>query len=310
MNKKTIISIVTPSYNRAAFIERAIQSAHNQNIENFEHIIIDGGSSDETLQILKKYPLLKVVSEPDRGVYDALNKGISISKGEIIGQLNTDDYYERDIFKQVADIFSINSSIDAVVGGARVFEMSPSGDERTVSVYHPVRFDEFVRRATVGVPIFNAWFFRKRVFDRIGLYSLDYPLIADRDFLLRCYLNKIKIVSIHSVFYHYCQHPDSLTINNNSDGRISIMMEVEHLAEDYLRSKLSDSVVKKYCMEWHDVTAIELLISLLRRGDLSNSLQVIWSAIKYNPKWPFIVAAQSPARIRVYLNKKKYASVR
>jgi glycosyltransferase involved in cell wall biosynthesis len=302
-----MISIVTPSYNRADFIERAIQSVLGQDIRDFEHIIVDGGSTDRTLQTLKNYPSLKVVSEPDRGVYDALNKGIKISRGEIIGQLNTDDYYERKILKQITEIFADDPAIDAVVGGARVFEMDLSGGERTVYVYPSIRPDEFVYRSTIGVPIFNAWFFRRRLFDRIGFYSLEYQLIADRDFLLRCYLNKINIASVDLVLYHYCQHFDSLTVNNKRDGRIPIMMEAMRLAEKSLRSKASDSVVKKYCTEWHDLTAIELLISLLRRRNLSLSLKVIWSAIKYNPKWPLIAAVSSPTRLRNYI-RKRYAA--
>src|SRR4030066_1952836 len=95
------VSIITPSYNRAGMIETAIQSVLSQNFPEVEHIIIDGGSTDGTLDVLKKYPHLRVVSEPDQGMYDALNKGLNLATGEIIGFLNTDDYYAPSVFDKI-----------------------------------------------------------------------------------------------------------------------------------------------------------------------------------------------------------------
>ncbi len=105
------ISIVTPSYNSAEFIEDCIQSVLKQNYPNFEHIIIDGGSTDGTVEILKKYPHLKWISEPDEGQSDALNKGFKKAEGDIIGWLNSDDVYLPGTFNKVADILS-NDKID------------------------------------------------------------------------------------------------------------------------------------------------------------------------------------------------------
>ena len=92
------ISIITASLNRKKFIGAAIESVLAQNYPNFEHWIIDGGSSDGTLAFLKQYPHLKVLSEPDRGVYDAWNKGIARASGEVVGFLNTDDQYTPGTF--------------------------------------------------------------------------------------------------------------------------------------------------------------------------------------------------------------------
>src|SRR5687768_6412703 len=111
--KNIIFSIITPSYNRASLIQNAIESVMAQNYPHLEHIVIDGGSTDDTLELLSSYPHLHVLSEPDRGVYDALNKGLSIAQGEIIGQLNTDDYYQSDIFQKIQDYFDKNPEVDA-----------------------------------------------------------------------------------------------------------------------------------------------------------------------------------------------------
>ena len=112
---KPKISIVTVSLNQGNFIEDAIQSVLNQNYKNFEHIIIDGLSTDNTINILKKYEHLVWISEKDEGQSDALNKGFKKCTGDIIGWLNSDDMYLEDTFDTIVYEMQ-NSSIDAVYG--------------------------------------------------------------------------------------------------------------------------------------------------------------------------------------------------
>jgi len=305
MNKRPFISIITPSLNRVQFIHHAIESVLSQNYETFEHIIIDGGSTDGTLDLLASYPHLRLVSEPDYGIYDALNKGVALARGKIIGHLNTDDTYEPRIFPSIAELFTKYPEIDAVSGGARIFERHSAG-RQTITEYGSMSLDELPYRATIGVPVFNAWFFRRTILDSIGPYSLEYSLIADRDFLIRCYLGKIRVFQNHSVVYHYLRHSGSLTINTAGNLSPNLRAENLRLAEKYIRSKSSDIVIKKYCKEWYDLTAIELLITLVQQRQFYRALKHVWSTSKYNPKWPFVVIAQSPMRVMNYI-KKNYA---
>jgi len=107
------ISIISPSYNQGIFVEEAILSVLNQNYPNFEHIIIDGGSKDNTVEILKKYPHVKWVSEADEGQSDAINKGFNLATGDIIGWLNVDDYYLNNIFERISNYLS-GENTDAI----------------------------------------------------------------------------------------------------------------------------------------------------------------------------------------------------
>jgi glycosyltransferase involved in cell wall biosynthesis len=116
MSKK--ISIITPSYNSGQHIEDAINSVLGQEYERFEHIVVDGGSEDNTVEILGKYPHVKWVSEPDNGQSHAMNKGFAMSSGDIIGYLNADDYYLPGAFKSVLHYFEEDA--DCVVGKVKV----------------------------------------------------------------------------------------------------------------------------------------------------------------------------------------------
>jgi glycosyltransferase involved in cell wall biosynthesis len=306
MNSFPLFSVITPSFNRADLIRHAVESVLAQKYEPFEHIIMDGGSTDGTLELLASYPHLNVVSGPDKGLYDALNKGVSMARGEIVAQLNTDDVFEPGIFPAVARLFTQHPEADAVSGGADFFERLPEG-EHTIKEFDSIREDELPYRTTMGVPVFNAWFFRKTIFERVGPYSLDYPLVADRDFLMRFYLTKLKVLQIDAVVYHYLQHSGSLTINSQGNLPSSLLMEILHLSEKYLRSQEADPVLKKYCAEWHDLTAIELISNTVRQRKLFAAVKIAWLASKANPSWLFLVIAQSPKRIRNYIRKKHAA---
>ena len=108
-----LISIITPSFNQGKFIEQTILSVLNQHYPNFEHIIIDGGSTDGSIEILKKYPHLIWKSEKDRGQSEALNKGFEVAKGEIIGWLNSDDVYLDDTLFKVTGYLK-DKNIDGI----------------------------------------------------------------------------------------------------------------------------------------------------------------------------------------------------
>ncbi|HTC13695.1 MAG TPA: glycosyltransferase, partial [Chthoniobacterales bacterium] len=123
------ISIITASLNRKEFIGTAIKSVLSQNYSDFEHWIIDGGSSDGTLEFLQQYPHLKVHSEPDHGVYDAWNKGIERATGDLITILNTDDVYAPGAFHSCAKIFAASPSVPVVSGGCQIYRTGRRGEE-------------------------------------------------------------------------------------------------------------------------------------------------------------------------------------
>lgn len=109
-NKAPLISIITVVYNGEKYLEQTIQSVINQTYKNIEYIVIDGGSTDGTLDIIKKYEehISYWVSESDKGLYDAMNKGIGVAKGELIGMINSDDWYELEAVEIMAEAYKNN----------------------------------------------------------------------------------------------------------------------------------------------------------------------------------------------------------
>jgi len=186
------ISVITVCHNSAQYIEDAIMSVRDQQYENIEHIIIDGNSTDGTKEILQKHQkaLGYWTSEEDSGIYDAMNKGILHATGEIIGILNSDDfYYDNQVISKVAEAFS-NKTIDAVFGD--LIFVDPNNLNRTVRTYsshewHPNKF------AKGYMPAHPTFFVRREFYSKHGLFETDYEIAADYEMLIRLlYVHKLK----------------------------------------------------------------------------------------------------------------------
>lgn len=135
--------------------------------------MVDGGSTDGTLKILDKYNHLNVVSEKDHGVYDAINKGIRIANGAIIGFLNTDDYYQPNVFGLIVQTFLYQSLVDAVVGAADLFLDLPNNSRERFEVYPAIAENELIYRATRGAPIFMPGFSRENYSTKLDCSILN-----------------------------------------------------------------------------------------------------------------------------------------
>jgi glycosyltransferase involved in cell wall biosynthesis len=217
-------SVITPCLNRVELIGPTIESVIAQDYSDFEHWIIDGGSTDGTLDLLKRYRHLRLVSEADRGVYDAMNKGIRLATGEVLILLNSDDLLARGAFSLVADIFRNAIGTMIVSAGCQIFQSRSDGVEIEMHRYDDPRRNALsLRNVTIGTPNINARFFRRKVFEQIGEFDLAYPIAADRDFLIRVALRQLPDAPIAKVLYRYRWHAGSLTMNAGSDSLLSGM---------------------------------------------------------------------------------------
>lgn len=180
-------SIITVVYNARNTIERTINSVLNQNYENTEYIIIDGGSTDGTIDVIQKYidRLTVFVSEKDNGIFDAMNKGVGYASGDVIGFINSDDWYHSDVFYRINELFRVDD-FDIICGS---FQNVIDGELATIE-----KASKPSDKIRVFFPYCHQAIFAKHdLFSKVGLFDLKYRLGADYDWILRCYLDGAKI---------------------------------------------------------------------------------------------------------------------
>jgi len=184
-----MISIITPVFNGERFIESCIANVIEQNCPSLEHIIIDGASTDSTVAIVKKYAdqhrHIRWVSEKDRGQSDAMNKGIALAKGNILGFLNVDDYYEPDVLRKIVEIFKTLPEPSLLVGNCNVWD----DKGKLLFVSKPVKINMtniLLGRFLEAFPMNpTGYFYHASLHGAIGLYKTDEHYGMDLDFILR-----------------------------------------------------------------------------------------------------------------------------
>lgn len=202
-----LFSVITVCYNSEKTIERTIESVLSQTEQDYEYLIIDGGSTDSTMEIVKSYEdkfqgKLSYISEPDKGLYDAMNKGIKKASGEIIGIVNSDDYYEPDTLEKVKASYKgyPYSFLFGLVRSVR------EGKEVMVYSKHPA----FIEEDMIAHP---ACFITKAIYDKFGGYSLEYPYSADYEFMLRIKdAEEIQYIELYDILTNFSQGGVSTTV--------------------------------------------------------------------------------------------------
>jgi glycosyltransferase involved in cell wall biosynthesis len=187
-----LVSVITVSHNSVRTISDTIKSVLAQTYENIEYIIIDGSSADGTIELVNSFGknISKFLSEPDNGIYDAINKGIRLATGDIVGILNSDDFfYDSNVIERVAEQFK-ESEVDAVFGDARFVD--PVRTSKVVRYYSSKDFN--TGKFKFGfMPAHPSFYVKRELFEKLGYYKVDYKIAADFELLVRfLYINKIK----------------------------------------------------------------------------------------------------------------------
>lgn len=189
------VSIITPSLNSEKTIGQTICSVIHQTYQDIEYIIIDGGSTDATLGIVKKYEdkIAKVISGQDKGIFDAMNKGIKMAAGEVIGILNSDDFYaSRDVIEKVAKAFE-EENCDCLWGD--LVYIDRENTEKVVRYWKSSKYGK--GKFQMGWhPPHPTFFVKREIYQTYGVFRLDFPISADYELMLR-FLERWKIRSCY-----------------------------------------------------------------------------------------------------------------
>lgn len=184
------ISIITVCYNSVKTLETTIQSVINQTYSDIEYVVIDGGSNDGTLEIVKKHEkhISKWISEPDNGLYDAMNKGVALVTGDVVGLINSDDLFcDNRAIEKVMNEFEKNGKLDSVY--ADLFYVSQNNIDNVVRRWITGNQKKFRNGWHPAHPTF---YIKKKVYDLYGDFNLDYKIAADFEIMMR-FLEKHKI---------------------------------------------------------------------------------------------------------------------
>jgi len=218
------VSIITVVLNNRVYVEDCIKSVLRQTYKNVEYIIIDGGSTDGTIDVIRQYEnfLSTWVSEPDHGIYDAMNKGILKSSGEIIGMLNADDTYaDESVIQKVIDCFVVNK-VDSCYGDLKYVDRSDT--KKTIrywqsNVYNKNNF----RRG--WMPPHPTFFVKRKIYEQYGLFHLDFPLAADYEIMLRFLYGK----NVSSFYIPECL----VEMRTGGSSRPGLLNTLRNMAENY-----------------------------------------------------------------------------
>ena len=225
-------------FNGEEFLEQTIQSVINQGYSNFEYIIIDGGSTDNTLNIILKYEkaITIWISEKDKGIYAAMNKGIALSKGEFISFLNSDDYYLPGTFKKVAQ--EIESNV------ADIYH----GDVQILSRNSPIEFakpafgTENISKLGRGEYIYQpATFIRKSIFEKVGVFNEKLKIVSDYEFFLRAESRQCKFYHINEILTVF--RSGGISDSSRTLNEAYVLLKYHGTVNDYF--KLTFLIIKR-----------------------------------------------------------------
>ena len=251
------ISIVTPSYNQGQFIEESIRSVLDQKYDDFEHIIIDAGSTDNTLDVLRKFPHLNWVSEPDDGQSDAINKGVQKATGDYVLWLNADDYMKPNAFSEFIKVVKKDPEIDFAYGHTC---FKDEGTSIESICYHIEFLYRFVALSLYSLPSTGS-FIRTSFFKENPL-DVNYHMVMDTEWVLRCG-RSIKTKLINEVLVTFRVSSENKTASNIKEGIVTDRHLTER--ESYREKHIADLNVVNYAI-------------------LRNVYRIIYYALKFKSK--------------------------
>jgi len=231
-----MISVITPVYNGERFIEACIQVVIDQQCPDVEHIIVDGGSNDQTVDIIKRYAEryshIRWLSEKDQGQSDAMNKGIVMAKGEILAILNVDDYYEPNVLNKVSKLFEALPEPSLLAGNCNVW----NDKEEIESINKPQKLNLSELLVGYGKNPFpinpSAYFYHTSLHQKIGLYNIEEHYAMDVDFLFRA-VQAASTTYINEVWGNYRRIEGTKTVSDIISGQNSY--RVRNLMSIYRR---------------------------------------------------------------------------
>ncbi len=304
-------SIITVSYNAVKTIEKTILSVLEQSYTNIEYIIIDGQSTDGTLDIIKKYEkyIDCVISEPDNGIYDAMNKGIQLATGDIIGFVNSDDWYELDTIEKVVTCFN---STDAELIHGIVWFVEEDGSRKKMNGFRngEVAYEQLYYRMLPHLSVFA----KKTIFEQCGKFDTNYQIAADYDWILRCFTSGVRFRYINSVIGSFRKGGVSTSVGKiNELAEENRKISLKYISYSKNRALILDQIEKKYknskfifWAETNPTGITDILTDIL--PDIEKGIVIFGAGIWGERIYKILNARDVPVHFFVDNNEQKWGS--
>lgn len=245
-----MISVITPVYNGEKFIESCLQVVIEQNCPDIEHIIVDGGSKDRTVEIIKqyaeKYSHIRWISEKDKGQSDAMNKGIAMAKGQILSFLNVDDYYEPNALNRASEIFRTLPEPSFVVGNCNLW--NDEGELFQINKPSKMQFNDLLLGWHINPFPANpsAYFYHTSLHQKIGLYDVEDHDAMDLHFLLKT-VQVATVKYVDETWGNFRVIKGTKTYNSNQTGQT--LERIDKILNDYRKNLPLSRQVKLAIMQ-------------------------------------------------------------
>lgn len=290
------ISIVMPVLNREDTIEKAIQSVLTQNYSNWELIIVDGGSTDKTLEIIKKYEshLAYWHSKKDGSAAVATNIGIEKASGDFIALLMADDWYEPETFSKIAEIFNANPEVDIITCGGRIVSCQNNSYITQKIFLSAKQLHLNLYSIFFGTSAICFRFIRKSLYNRIGLYipfdaNNRHILTNDKEFLMRAVLAGAKDVFVSHLGYTYLAHKESYSFGNQQTTFLRHCCEHMEIAKKYLLKSTLSRNQRWLLKYWYYNQATKLILFKLGNKEINIAYVMYKNEFKHSKLiWPLM----------------------
>jgi glycosyltransferase involved in cell wall biosynthesis len=288
--RRPLISIITPSRNVIGTIRETMESVVPQFAGDEEHLLIDACSDDGTLEIASRYPHLTVRSEPDRGIYDGMNKGASLASGEWLLFLQADDWLPAGGLEAYRSAIRKYPNAEIICGGSEAVKEVKGKWQAVWSVDNDIRKKLSVKNIALGEPMINARLIRRESFRRLEGFSPSYSLASDRDFLLRAALQGVEQIEIQEMTYRYRWHAGSSTMTEGNALTNRLSSENLAIAKNHLRQVVG--IDRLMIRRWHDRLTVQAAMNTLESSDWRGLLAASREGIRENPAWPVSFASE------------------
>lgn len=280
-----LFSIITPVLNAGSTLADALESAQQQDCQDFEHFVLDGLSTDDSLAVAAQFPNVQVTSEADGGLYEAMNRGAQKAQGKWLIFLQADDWLEPQALSAFAQAAAANPRAELITGAAHAVRWQ---QDHWVTQWKRDAVADMrlaVESLALGEPMFNARAYSRSLWERTGGFDLSFSLASDRDFLLRLARMPLETAEITAPIYRYRWHEGSRTMNAGNSLANRLTKENLQIAENHLRCAADSE--RKGLRRWHCKESIRLAMCALEAYEGQAFFQAVGQGCKGNANWGF-----------------------